>query len=119
MAIWIGGALVALWQFGGIPDLASLGISWVLFVWLVAYLLLGFVAYGSILAALGALVPSQREGAQLMFAVLLPLMIPLWFNYILTSHPNGIPAVALSLFPVSYTHLRAHETVLDLVCRLL
>src|SRR5664280_3108328 len=25
----------------------------------------------------------------------------------------------ISLFPVSYTHLRAHETVLDLVCRLL
>src|SRR5680860_330863 len=73
----------------------------VLFLWLVAYLLLGFVAYGSILAALGALVPSQREGAQLMFAVLLPLMIPLWFNYILTSHPNGIPAVALSLFPLT------------------
>ncbi|WDT38017.1 hypothetical protein PVA38_12025 [Streptococcus pneumoniae D39] len=24
-----------------------------------------------------------------------------------------------SLFTVSYTHLRAHETVLDLVCRLL
>ena len=23
------------------------------------------------------------------------------------------------VFPVSYTHLRAHETVLDLVCRLL
>ena len=25
----------------------------------------------------------------------------------------------LSFHPVSYTHLRAHETVLDLVCRLL
>ena len=24
-----------------------------------------------------------------------------------------------TLIPVSYTHLRAHETVLDLVCRLL
>ena len=24
-----------------------------------------------------------------------------------------------SIIPVSYTHLRAHETVLDLVCRLL
>ena len=23
------------------------------------------------------------------------------------------------IYPVSYTHLRAHETVLDLVCRLL
>ena len=26
---------------------------------------------------------------------------------------------ALVYMPVSYTHLRAHETVLDLVCRLL
>src|SRR5665811_2556141 len=26
---------------------------------------------------------------------------------------------AYRLYPVSYTHLRAHETVLDLVCRLL
>ena len=26
---------------------------------------------------------------------------------------------ATTLIPVSYTHLRAHETVLDLVCRLL
>ena len=26
---------------------------------------------------------------------------------------------ATRLIPVSYTHLRAHETVLDLVCRLL
>ena len=25
----------------------------------------------------------------------------------------------ISVIPVSYTHLRAHETVLDLVCRLL
>ena len=27
--------------------------------------------------------------------------------------------LALAIEPVSYTHLRAHETVLDLVCRLL
>ena len=30
----------------------------------------------------------------------------------------GIPW-RVALAPVSYTHLRAHETVLDLVCRLL
>ena len=29
------------------------------------------------------------------------------------------PAEPHALAPVSYTHLRAHETVLDLVCRLL
>ena len=27
--------------------------------------------------------------------------------------------IMTKIFPVSYTHLRAHETVLDLVCRLL
>ena len=31
--------------------------------------------------------------------------------------PTG--QVITALFPVSYTHLRARETVLDLVCRLL
>src|SRR5665811_2473594 len=31
----------------------------------------------------------------------------------------GLIAVPPRLIPVSYTHLRAHETVLDLVCRLL
>ena len=29
------------------------------------------------------------------------------------------PAMRIQPTPVSYTHLRAHETVLDLVCRLL
>mgnify|MGYP003381456070 CR=1 FL=1 len=34
---------------------------------------------------------------------------------------NGVELVDMDtlLAPVSYTHLRAHETVLDLVCRLL
>ena len=32
-------------------------------------------------------------------------------------HRGDEPAVGI--FAVSYTHLRAHETVLDLVCRLL
>ena len=32
---------------------------------------------------------------------------------------SGLPALADDSGPVPYTHLRAHETVLDLVCRLL
>ena len=30
-----------------------------------------------------------------------------------------VKALTTGIVPVSYTHLRAHETVLDLVCRLL
>ena len=33
--------------------------------------------------------------------------------------PAGTPNLNPTMTPVSYTHLRAHETVLDLVCRLL
>ena len=32
---------------------------------------------------------------------------------------NGYRTKEGGVWPVSYTHLRAHETVLDLVCRLL
>ena len=34
-------------------------------------------------------------------------------------HPEDTAARDPQQQPVSYTHLRAHETVLDLVCRLL
>ena len=41
-------------------------------------------------------------------------------NYVITNIDNGTYDVEASyLGSVSYTHLRAHETVLDLVCRLL
>ena len=33
--------------------------------------------------------------------------------------PQVLKAFGYTPIPVSYTHLRAHETVLDLVCRLL
>ena len=37
----------------------------------------------------------------------------------LISHQAALGSVPRSIRAVSYTHLRAHETVLDLVCRLL
>ena len=46
------------------------------------------------------------------------------FQFFLKHNPQfiadliGMPNLAAEI-PVSYTHLRAHETVLDLVCRLL
>ena len=35
------------------------------------------------------------------------------------SKPSTKDIISVALYAVSYTHLRAHETVLDLVCRLL
>ena len=45
--------------------------------------------------------------------------VGLWFAMIFSPIAFITLAVPGSAGPVSYTHLRAHETVLDLVCRLL
>src|SRR5665811_2578960 len=48
----------------------------------------------------------------------LPRQAQTWVNQHITyTHGFGVAMSAVN--PVSYTHLRAHETVLDLVCRLL
>ena len=41
------------------------------------------------------------------------------FHLQVVSSAGGADSLALAHAPVSYTHLRAHDTVLDLVCRLL
>ena len=41
------------------------------------------------------------------------------YEIVLTAQKNAINMIRPGVKPVSYTHLRAHETVLDLVCRLL
>ena len=42
--------------------------------------------------------------------------VRMWVN---SCHEIQIDGVSVGVRSVSYTHLRAHETVLDLVCRLL
>ena len=41
------------------------------------------------------------------------------YIYIRYEYPLAFARMQKAVEPVSYTHLRAHETVLDLVCRLL
>ena len=50
-----------------------------------------------------------------------PLGLGVWLGFTDAKIGRAGSFVGLEnyLFPVSYTHLRAHETVLDLVCRLL
>jgi ABC-2 type transport system permease protein len=69
--------------------------------WAAAYFLLGYVLYASALGALGALAPSLREGSQLTFIVLLPLMLPLALNAAFVRAPDGPLATLLSLFPLT------------------
>lgn len=102
MGLWL--AAGALFLDRGVDLFALAGsvnlpLSFVL--WVVVYMALGYVLYASLMGALGALAPNAREGNQFSFAVLLPLIIPVWLNGFLVQAPNGNLAVVLSLFPLT------------------
>lgn len=100
LAIWAGGGWVALQR--GQQLLGGMGgfeLPPGFIVWLLLYFVFGYAAYASVLGAVGVLAPSTREATQFTFAVLLPLMIPLWLNTAFTQDPNGNLPVFLSLFP--------------------
>ena len=98
MGIWLWGAQAVMSRAmgtSGVELLQSMS------GWGIAYFLLGFLTYASLMAGLGAMAPSAREAGQFTFFVLLPLMIPLWLNTVFLSEPNGTLATVLSLFPLS------------------
>lgn len=102
MAIWLGGSALIMraTDLFNLPPI-DLGLPASFVIWAVVYLVLGYLLYASMMGAIGALAPNAREAGQFTFAILLPLMIPLWLNPTLTEHPDGILAVVLSLFPLT------------------
>ena len=102
MAIWLSGSITALNrsnQFFDIKTNYSLPSNFI--IWALVYFILGYFLYAAILGSIGVLVPNSREGGQFTFLAILPLLIPLWFNYVFTESPNGPVAVFLSVFPLT------------------
>lgn len=101
-ALWLGtsfglargGAATFGWgaEFSPTPALVA---------WGMVFFTLGYLIYASLLAGVGALVPTLREAAQAAFVVNSPLLVPLMLMGLLVDDPNGRIAVALSLFPLT------------------
>lgn len=102
MGIWGGVGLLGLNQRAQLSEAAAaLTLPPGFLVWGVLYFLLGYLLYASALGAIGALAPTAREGTQFTFAVLLPLLVPMWLNNVFAQSPNGSLATFLSLFPLT------------------
>ena len=102
MTIWFSGSLTVLNKSQQLFKLAKGFTLPPGFVgWAILFFLLGYFLYAAILGTIGALAPNTREGGQFTFVAILPLLIPLWFNYVFTDSPNGIVATFLSLFPLT------------------
>lgn len=102
MIVWMGGSFLIL-QANDLFNLppVELSLPATFFLWGVVYLVLGYLLYASMMGAIGALAPNAREASQFTFAVLLPLMIPLWFNAAIMENPEGTLATVLSLIPLT------------------
>ncbi|MDX1614148.1 MAG: ABC transporter permease [Candidatus Promineifilaceae bacterium] len=99
--IWFGSWFILSDQglFGVSPDAMRLETS--LYVWMALYLVFGYLLYGSVMAAGGAIAPSAREGGQLTWLLIVPLMPTLMFSPEFANAPNGVLATVLSFIPFS------------------
>jgi ABC-2 type transport system permease protein len=102
VAIWLGAAVLIM---GGRAQIFEIAANFQLpsgfLVWGILYFLAGYLTYASLMAAIGALAPTAREGSQFTFIALLPLMAPVMINYIFIQHPNATLAIFLSIFPLT------------------
>jgi ABC-2 type transport system permease protein len=101
-AIWAGTGYALLRVGGRTFQLApGLALPPSILAWGIVFFLLGFAVYASLMAALGALVPSMQEASQSFIVVIWPLLVPLFFFVALIEKPHGAIAVGFSLFPLT------------------
>jgi ABC-2 type transport system permease protein len=102
MTVWLGGSLLMMGRGpAAIAALRDYALAPGFAVWTLLYFLGGYVVYASALGALGALVPNLREGSQMTFIILMPLLLPILLNSAFIESPDGALATALSLFPLT------------------
>jgi ABC-2 type transport system permease protein len=102
VAVWVLTALVALPLLSSqIPDLSGIEIDPIVLGLALIYFVLGYLAYGAIFAAIGAIAPGNREAQQysgfLGFFAAIPFIL---FSLVLTD-PGSMVVTALALFPLT------------------
>ena len=101
LLIWFGGGIFMLQRSAIWLSAAQLSFPPSFFIWAVLFLLFGYLTYASIMAAAGAIAPTAREGSQVTWMLVLPLLPTLMFAREFLDSPHGGLSVSLSLFPLS------------------
>jgi ABC-2 type transport system permease protein len=104
VCIWIGAALVALpligSQLGGLGDLP---ISPALLLLAIVYFVLGYLAFGAVFAAIGAIAPGNREAQQYSGFFGFIAVTPLIFSSLFLTDLGSPVVTALAVIPVTAT----------------
>jgi ABC-2 type transport system permease protein len=98
--VWMGSALILL-RLGGttlnIPQ--ELQLPPTILYWGIAFFVLGYLVYATIMAGVGAFVPNVKEATQATFIIILPLLVPLLLVGLIINQPNATLPIILSLIP--------------------
>jgi len=108
-----------------IESLGDLEISTQVLIVMPIYFVLGFLLFGSLMAAIGAVTNSMRESQNFVAVVTLPAAMPFFFLTMFVEEPNGTLARVFSIFPftaplsmimrASVVDVPAGELILSLV----
>jgi ABC-2 type transport system permease protein len=100
-ALTLVGSWVAMGALLGTPMamMAQMHFTPVLLVAMLAYLLLGFLFYASLMTGIGAITNNMREAQQFAFMFTFANFIPFIMLTMILGHPDGPVAVGLSMFP--------------------
>lgn len=101
VVVWVGGSMLILDRAAGVMSLTRFTFPPGFLVWALLFLVLGYVLFASVMAAAGAIAPNAREGGQVVWLLVVPLMPTLMFGRTFAEDPNGMLPVVLSLFPLS------------------
>lgn len=84
-----------------LPLLTGIQVDWKLIALIFATAIPTFLLISALMATIGVTVTEAREGQQVSTLVTLPVMAPFMLLSVIMMNPNGIVAVALSLFPLT------------------
>ena len=102
VAIWVLTALVAMPLLSSqIPDLDAIEIDPTILGLAVIYFVLGYLAYGAIFAAIGAISPGNREAQQYSGFLGFFAAIPFILFSVFVTDLDSILVVAMALFPLT------------------
>jgi ABC-2 type transport system permease protein len=102
VAIWLATALVALPIISqGTPFLGTLAVDPLVIGLALVFFVLGYLAYGAIFAAIGALAPGTREAQQYSGFFGFFAVVPLIFAGAFFADPGSALVTGLALFPLT------------------
>ncbi|MCC6187673.1 MAG: ABC transporter permease [Anaerolineales bacterium] len=99
--VWLGSAVLLSGGLAAVAAGVAVALSPRVFALSALYFILGYLLYGTLMAAAGALGTSMRESQQLAGLFSFGAAVPMMFNSLIFASPNGTIARALSYFPLT------------------